>query len=118
MSNIKDVITEVLGTEENGILRSFFYSEISNDAKNYDSDEIIEFRLELAKKNLKFKYLDNYGGEDCGSEYWSVYEFSLGNESAIVKFNGWYQSYNGSEYTDWFFVKAVPKTGFDYVEEK
>ena len=50
--------------------------------------------------------VDSYGGEGMGDEYWSVVRFTKNGESALVKFNGWYASYNGAEYEEWFFVEA------------
>ncbi|HET8685600.1 MAG TPA: hypothetical protein VFM18_02910, partial [Methanosarcina sp.] len=57
--------------------------------------------------NITTKEVDLYGGEGQGDDYWTVVEFSSGDAKVNVKFDGWYQSYNGSEYTEWFFV--VPK---------
>lgn len=45
-----------------------------------------------------------------GDEYWSVYSFTDGKETVYIKFDGWYQSYNGSEFTEWFFVEPKQKT--------
>lgn len=60
-------------------------------------------------KDITFTELDRYGGEGQGDEYWSVYEFTKGYESWIVRFNGWYQSYNGAGFTDWKFVTPKRK---------
>lgn len=51
-----------------------------------------------------------YGGEDQGSEYWSVYSFSKGSEQFFVKFYGWYASHNGSEYQGYKFVTPKEET--------
>ena len=48
---------------------------------------------------------NGYGGEGKGEDYWTVYKFSNGNESVYVQFDGWYASYNGSEFDEWFFVE-------------
>lgn len=59
---------------------------------------------------LMFTFIEHYGGEDCGADYYSVYRVSNeeGHE-AYVKFQGWYQSYVGSEYREWYFVEPVEK---------
>ena len=59
---------------------------------------------------LLFTFIEHYGGEDCGVDYYSVYRISdeEGHE-AYVKFQGWYQSYVGSEYREWYFVEPVDK---------
>ena len=59
---------------------------------------------------LMFTFVEHYGGEDCGADYYAVYRISdeEGHE-AYVKFQGWYQSYVGSEYREWYFVEPVDK---------
>jgi len=54
--------------------------------------------------------VENYGGEDCGSEYYTVWKFTSGEETVYARFDGWYQSYNGADYSDWKFVEPVVKT--------
>ena len=71
---------------------------------NYGSDE--KFDNEL----ITVTGIDSYGGEDMGSEYWSVYLFSKGNEKFFVKFYGWYASHNGSEYQGYKFVTPKEET--------
>lgn len=117
MTDTKKVIEDILNAVDNEIHRDFFSSEFQQKNSKYDSDEQTEFKDVLKAAGITVKHLDNYGGEDCGSEYWSVYEFSKGEDKVFVKFSGWYQSYNGSEYEEWFFAKPVPKSGFDYVAE-
>jgi hypothetical protein len=38
--------------------------------------------------NVSFELLDSYGGEDQGSDYWSVYKFTDNNtgEEVLIKF--------------------------------
>lgn len=50
------------------------------------------------------KYLDGYGGEGKGDEYWFVFTVTDGTTTRHVKVDGWYQSYNGGEYDKWFEV--------------
>lgn len=61
--------------------------------------------------NVSFKLLDEYGGEGMGDEYWKVYEFTDNNsgEVVLVKFDGWYASYEGAEFTDMSVVQPVQK---------
>jgi hypothetical protein len=68
--------------------------------------QFLDFVCELG---LTFEFEDRYGGEGQGDEYWSVYKFSLGEEVVYVKFDGWYASYNGSEFNEWFFVEPQEK---------
>lgn len=68
------------------------------------------FNNSVASAKLDIKHQDNYGGEGKGEEYWSVYKFTDGTNETYVNFDGWYQSYNGSEFTKWFFVNPVVKS--------
>lgn len=59
----------------------------------------------LQEAGITVEFADRYGGEGKGDDYWSVYKFSKGDEAFYVKFDGWYASYNGSEFNEWFFVE-------------
>lgn len=50
-----------------------------------------------------------YGGEDQGSDYWTVWKFTEGSESVLFKFSGWYASHYGSEYEDYQEVQPKKK---------
>ena len=88
---------DVNGTNE--IVTAFFESEY--DAKKTD------FWLNkfLAENGITATYMDNHGGEEQGSEYWSIYKFSNGTDDCYIQFNGWYASYHGSEFTEYFAVE-------------
>ena len=50
------------------------------------------------------------GGEGDGEECWAVYKFyNDAGDEAYVKFDGYYQSYNGSEYQEFFIVEPVQR---------
>ena len=68
--------------------------------------QFLDFVCELG---LTFEFEDRYGGEGQGDEYWSVYKFSDGDEVVYVKFDGWYASYNGSEFNEWYWVEPQEK---------
>lgn len=59
---------------------------------------------------ITVELVDEYGGEDQGSDYYAVYSFSKDNEKIFVKFYGWYASHYGSEYQGYKFVTAQQKT--------
>lgn len=61
-------------------------------------------------KGITYECVDNYGGEDCGREYYYIWKFTRGDESVAFKFEGWYASHYGSEYESYFQVKPVEKT--------
>lgn len=116
MSNLKEQIKSLLDSAENDIVNAFFDSDFNEEISKWDSAEDTAFKEALRVSGITVEHVDNYGGEDQGSEYWSVYSFTKGTEVQYVKFNGWYQSYNGSEYDEWYFAKPVPKSGFDFVK--
>ena len=91
------------------ISESLFHSEYNSEPSEYDSDEEKEFRAALEESGVVCQHEDSYGGEGQGEDYWSVYSFTRGDEKIYVKFNGWYASYNGAEFTEWFFVAPKEK---------
>lgn len=114
--SLKEQIKEILNNADNDILREFFHSEI-NDNITWDSEEVTDFRKKLSDVGIKFEHVDNYGGEEMGRECWSIYSFHDEAHVVYVKFDGWYESYNGSEYEEWFFVepRQVQVTQFERV---
>jgi hypothetical protein len=63
----------------------------------------------------KPKAVDNYGGEDQGTTYYTVYKFERDDEIVYIKFYGYYTSYDGSGYEG--FRQVFPKevTKVEYV---
>ena len=91
------------------ISESLFYSEYNAEPNKWDSDEVKSFRVALTEAGVVCQHENNYGGEGQGDDYWSVYSFTRGDEKIYVQFNGWYASYNGAEFTEWFFVEPKEK---------
>lgn len=107
---LKDKVIEILNQQDTGdITNELFHGELDSDSR-WDSEEVKDFRKQLSEAGITFKLEDRYGGEDQGSEYWSVYSFSNGYEVVFIKFDGWYASYDGSTFDEFFEVKAVEKT--------
>lgn len=77
--------------------------------------EYFQFLDFVSELDLTFEFEDRYGGEGQGDEYWSVYKFSRGDEDVYVKFDGWYASYNGAEFDEWYFVEPQEKVITVYV---
>ena len=116
MSNLKKQVESILNSAENNVINEFFWSGFDPEISKYNSEEFTAFKFSLEESGIIVQFVDNYGGEDCGSEYWSVYSFSKDKEIRYIKFNGYYASYVGSTFEEWYFVKPVPKSGFDFVE--
>lgn len=93
----------------------FFHGEINQSPPDWmlehrDSyKEYFRFLDFVSELGLTFEFEDRYGGEGQGDEYWSVYKFSRGEEFVYVKFDGWYASYNGAEFSEWYFVEPQEK---------
>ncbi len=70
----------------------------------YGPEELFDNEL------ITVNQVDSYGGEDQGSDYWSVYSFSKDNEEYFIKFYGFYASHYGSDYRNCKFVTPQQKT--------
>lgn len=60
--------------------------------------------------DIDLVFVEHYGGEAMGSEYYSVIRFTCDNETVLAKFSGLYQSHYGTDYIRWRFVEPVTKT--------
>lgn len=112
--SLKQKVTDLLNEADSDIIQEFFHSEISDNITG-DSEEIEDFRKKLSDVGIRFEHVDNYGGEEQGRDYWSIYAFHDEAHVVYVKFDGWYASYHGSEYEEWFFVepRQVQVTQFE-----
>lgn len=115
---------EVLYDWQSSVYDAFMEGAMSNEAKHIKFDRYPEDGEEELVRNKfseivsvvkSFEPVANFGGEGMGDKYWCVYEFtSHEGETVYVKFYGWYQSYNGSTYTDYMFVTPKEKTVIVY----
>lgn len=120
----KQETTQTLNQEVEQLLRNEL-EEFCNEFFNSDFDMISYCRGKkgdealnvLEAKQIKVVNVDSYGGEGEGEAYWSVYKFSRGTEDVYVKFDGSYQSYDGSTYDEWFFVKPKEVVVTKYFRE-
>lgn len=81
----------------------FFYAEAGKSRK--------ELNAFLEKNNLKYEHVYNEGGSEGDGEKicFSVYKFFNDDGECLVRFDGWYQSYHGSEFKEFFEVNAVER---------
>lgn len=113
---LKQAVAFALNEADSEITQEFFDSEISVTPSEYVLENrehyqhYFEFLEGLDKDGISFEHEANYGGEGQGDAYWSVYSFTNGTEVVYVKFDGWYASYNGAEYDEWYFVEPKQKT--------
>lgn len=65
--------------------------------------------------NIISESVDHYGGEDCGSTYYTVYKFVVdGSETFYLRFDGWYASHYGCDYQDFREVHPRPTQKIEY----
>lgn len=70
-------------------------------------------------EEIKVEFVERYGGEEQGSDYWSVFKFiSKTGVELYVKFDGYYQSYCGAEFQGYFEVEPKEKTIIVYEARK
>jgi hypothetical protein len=51
--------------------------------------------------------VEQYGGEDLGSEYWVVFSVEKDMQKEFFKLDGWYASYTGHEFNDFLDFNEV-----------
>lgn len=66
--------------------------------------------------NVSSKVIATHGGENEGSDYWTVWEFSLGHEKVYLKFFGFYASHYGTDYLGFSVVRPFEKTVIAFEE--
>lgn len=117
MSDLKSKVFALLEKAGTDIQTSFFHESMSDEHKQYDSVEATELKNQLDVAGIRFVHKDHYGGEDQGSDYWTVYEFSNRTETVLIKFTGWYASHVGSEYEEFYVVEATTITVVAYEKQ-
>ena len=104
---LKSIVEEILKNAEDDTINSCFFQV--EGIEPYDGEFYYKWQdgtyNQLIQAGITAELADCYGGEGQGDKYWSVYKFSKGNEAVYVQFDGWYASYNGSEFNEWFFVE-------------
>jgi hypothetical protein len=113
MQNLKNTVETLLTEGASDLQTQFFYSYVT-DGNRWDEELVTDFKAKAASLNISFKHEDNFGGEGMGDHYWSVYSFSKGSEKVYVKFQGWYASYNGADYNEYFFVEPKEVTRVEF----
>lgn len=112
VTSLKDKVQVLLDTAGLDVLETFFGSDAPKSSECADKGSV--FVRTCEGMNIKYEFVDNYGGEGEGEDYWSIFKFTQESASVYVQFNGSYQSYNGADFDEFFFVKpkAVVVTQF------
>jgi hypothetical protein len=103
-SLLKDV-ENLLSESDTDIKVALFHDNYSSEFSKYDSEEDAEFKSKLQLLGVDMASVYHYGGEGEGETYYTVWKFSRDKEEVYFKFNGYYQSYNGADFDDYFQVK-------------
>lgn len=119
-TELKNKVKEFLEFEFEGdynLPSQMFYDDFPKEGSKWNGEQELQVLNKAREMGLTVELVDSYGGEDCGREYWSVYSFTDGLQVVYVKFDGWYASYHGSEYEEWYFVKPKEVTVTQFFKE-
>ena len=103
----KEILSDIIN-----IAPSDFFHDNMYDPEYYP--DVTKMIASLQENCIEYKVVDSYGGEGDGERYYRIYSFTKDNETLYVKFDGWYASYVGAEYSEWFFVEPYEKMVIDY----
>jgi len=73
-----------------------YYQNWNKNQKPY-SEMFQEFSDYLGLGEIE--EVERYGGEDCGSTYYSIKHFV--DHDVYIRVDGWYQSHYGTDFEDW-----------------
>lgn len=114
MTNLKEELTEVIqngkSIDYRSLAEEFMYGE-AGDWKGESHWKTKEPYDETPEglKDIDLERMEQNGGEDEGSDFYSVYKFTRGGETVYIKFQGWYASFVGAEYQGFSFVEPKKK---------
>lgn len=81
------------------------------DYRDKDLYHVSDFEMWATDNDVsKPETVEDFGGEDMGSNYYKVIKFTRGDEVVFIKFHGWYASYDGSYYEGFNVVTPKEKT--------
>lgn len=93
----------------NAMEEAFFDAEFSYDSIS-EYGEVGTFAKSLNLTNIEC--IEEFGGENMGTIYYTIFKFETESESCFVKFDGSYYSYSGSEFESMFIVRPVPSVEY------
>jgi hypothetical protein len=120
--SFKNKVKEWLNEQDEGMIDAFFESDnpVVFDRRDDEDEKARKKEAQVfLSTGVEVEHEDNFGGEDEGNGYWSVYSFkdNTTDETLYVKFDGWYQSYTGSTFTEWYFVTPKKVQITQYVKD-
>jgi len=114
MSNLVNELREAIASSTND------WSDVGSEMFHGDapSAEYHPIVKELNALGFEFFEEDHFGGEGGGDQYWSVIKITKGDETAFIKFYGWYASFAGAEMShsadEFIEVKKVPVESYEW----
>jgi hypothetical protein len=113
---LNNKVTEMLNNADNNVLKEMYGRDFNCKSDAYDSENTAAFKLKLRAENIAVLLEAEYGGEGEGEEFWTVYSFTRGLEVVLIKLDGYYLSYDGCTYKQ--FYEVYPKQKFVTVYEQ
>ncbi len=108
MTKFTEVLTKILKEAEvQNTINIFFRSCWHTKRSAWNKTQIL---TSLNSNDIKVKFVEKFGGEEDGSDYWSIYAFTQSKEVAYIEFQGSYDSYNGPKYSSFYFVEPKETT--------
>lgn len=100
--------------DKNG--KNFFHAYDTTSLSNNIPDEYddLDEGEKLMPEGWTWQGVQHFGGEGMGDEYYNVVKFVKGDDFIFVKFDGYYESYNGSEYQEYCVVTPKEVTSTVY----
>lgn len=97
------------------IKSNFFYDPIEykvGEVTEIDNESILLLIAQLAIDEITIE--DSYGGEDMGSQFYTVLSFKRCDEIVYIKFDGYYYSYDGATYEEFKVVTPQEVVVIEY----
>lgn len=98
LTKFEQKVIDLVNTLDSADQRQFFLQEVDEEYP----DIITEV---FSREGISVKITEQVGGEDQGREYFTVYKFSNTKNTAFVKFDGWYSSYDGCDFDEAYVVR-------------
>lgn len=104
MTKNKNEVLQFL-KDNNDLSHEFMIEEHGFSIEDPDDVNLVSYEYD-------YHSVQSHGGEGQGDDYYSVYEFFNRDtkEKFYIKFQGWYASYHGEDYTECYLVEPKEKT--------
>lgn len=106
-------IKALLNSLKPSVLRSSFFHDEFNTA-NHEKYPCDASTLFLEQNKINVSMVKKRDGNGLLEVYYKIYKFETETESCFVQFDGYYTSYKGSEFQEFFCVKPVEVTVTQY----